>query len=326
MTDTFERGGTMRTTRNAVLAVAVAGLLAGTAACGSDDGNGGGSANGDGNGGQGAIGGASEALQAAAAATQDATSAEFEGVTRMPDEAGGEMTMTGAMSWADELVMDMTMAGGELAADPTAPDEVEVRWLDNVMFMNMGDEFAADFDGRTWMKMDLLALAEETGDPAAADALSFGLEDANQDPAQQMALLLQSPDIEHVGEDTVDGVPVQHYQGTISIEDALESGGGAEGLSEEERQELADTMREMGTEAYDLDVWVDENDLPVQIHQSYDSDMGPVETEMNYRNYGTDVSVEAPEESSVVDVLELLRMFEGEMEEMEMAPGEQPEM
>jgi hypothetical protein len=156
-------------------------------------------------------------------------------------------------------------------------------------------------------------IAEETGDEELTDTMSYGLDAANQDPARQVALLLESPDIDLVGKETLDGEPVDHYEGTITVEDALASGGGADLLTEEQRQEVTDAMREQGIDSYDIDVWVDENDFPVRIRQSYDTGLGPVESEMTYSNLGADVSVAAPPDGSVVDFMDLLGQLESGM-------------
>ncbi|MGK5529117.1 hypothetical protein [Streptomyces sp. URMC 129] len=296
----------MRPIRKAALGAAGVALLAATAACG--DSGSGEATDRSGEGGT-SVRAAFDAVAAAAETTQETTSARFEAVMRSPQSAGGELEMSGAMAWAPELAMDLTMTGEGLAADPSIPAELAVVWVDNVMYMNMGEEFGSEFDGRDWISLDLTALAEESGDEAVADALSFGLDEANQDPAQQLALLLESPEIEVVGEETLDGVEVTHYQGTISVEDAMESNGSADFLTEEERRQLIDVMEDQGIESYDIEVWVDENDFPVQIHQSYDTTMGPVEYEVRYSDFGSGVDVTAPPADSVVDFAELLQEF-----------------
>ncbi|WP_062207517.1 hypothetical protein [Streptomyces sp. NBRC 109706] len=293
----------MRFTLRAAAGIAGVALLAGTAACGSDDGptEGGG-------GGERSVSDAASALQAAAETTSEMTSARFEGRMSAPASAGGEMTMDGVMSWDSALVMEMAVQSEELAATPGAPQEMTIRWLDNVMYMNMGEEFAAEMEGREWLSLDLTAIAEETGDQAMVDALTMGLESTNQDPAQQMGIMLQSPGIEEVGEETLDGVETRHYQGTVTVEDAIagDSGGATATLTDAELEQLVEMMEQQGIESYDIDVWIDENDLPVRIVQSYDSNEGPIEYEMRYFDYNTDIAVEAPPADSVFDFMDLL--------------------
>jgi hypothetical protein len=217
--------------------------------------------------------------------------------------------MSGTMAWAPETVMDVTVSGGGLGLAGT-PREAHALWSGGVMYLDMGAEFGAAFDGRSWMRLDPAALAGETGDQALADALSFGLDDADRDPAGQMALLLQSPEIAFRGTETRDGARLDHYEGTVSVEDALAGGDGAGLLTEAERQEVAAAMREQGIDGYHLDVWLDGNDFPVEIHQAYATDQGPVEYRVRYDDLGADVSVTPPAASATVDFLELLSRFE----------------
>ncbi|SOD61871.1 hypothetical protein SAMN06297387_10441 [Streptomyces zhaozhouensis] len=301
----------MRFAYRIVTGVAGVALLAGTAACGGDEkeeSSHGGDSRSDG-GGDGA--GTVEALQAAAENTADVRSARFEGEMNAPEAAGGQMTLEGVMSWDPTLTMEMTTSGGELASTPGAPEEVAVRWIDDVMYMHMGPEFGAEMDGREWLSMDLNAVAEiagEAGDPAMADAMTMGLESTNQNPAQQMGLLLNSPGIEEVGEETLNGVETRHYAGTVTIEDAVagDQGGVTELLTEEEVEQLVAAMEQQGIESYDIDVWIDGDDMPVQVRQSYDTVEGPVEYEVRYSDFNTDVSVDAPPADAVLDFMELL--------------------
>jgi hypothetical protein len=297
--------GDMGTIRRISVGVAAAALLAGTAACGSEETD----DRSQGSGGENTSARAAfEALSAAAESTENVTSADFEGVTRSPDTMGGEVEITGSMSWESTLVMEMSMTGEQFTADPSVPSVIDVVWLDGVMYMDMGEEFAAETGGRNWMRMDLMAIAEASGDQDTADTLSYGLSESNQDPAQQVALLLQSPEIEHVGQETLDGATVDHYQGTISVEDALNANSDA--LTDEERETIVGFMESQGIDSYDIEVWLDENDFPIQIHQSYETALGPVESEMRYSNLGTEVSVTEPPADAVVDWLDLLEQLE----------------
>lgn len=300
----------MRPTGTTVGRVALTGaaalLLAGTAACGGSEGS---------DGQQGRFGAEpaarpAQALAAAAQTTREITSAEFEAVTRAPARAGGEVSMTGSLSWEDGLAMDVTVdpeGAGPVGGVVGMPDEVSVVWLDGVMYMDMGEDFAAAFGGREWMRLDLADIADATGDEGLTASMSLGLDEANQDPARQLGLLLESPDIDFVGEETVEGTPVDHYQGTITVEDALAAADGeAELLSEEERRRIVETMRDQGIDSYDIDVWVTEDDFPLRIRSAYDTSLGTVESEVTYRNLGTEVAVSPPPADSTVDFLDLV--------------------
>lgn len=304
-------GEKMRPVRKALLGMATAVLLVGTAACGgSDSGTSdakGNEGSGDDKGGSGTSArSAFEALTAAARSTEEITSADVVSVTQ---QAGTETSMSGSLSWADGLEMTAVMTNEEFGAAAGGPGEIEVVWVDGVMYMNLGEEFATETDGRPWMAMDLAGLLEEAGEDALGSVLSSTMDQGAQSPADQVAMLLESEDVEWVAEEELDGATVNHYAGTLAMEDVFELQGTFEGLSEEERASLLDLLAEQGTEFYELDVWVNEDDFPVKVSQSYDTDMGPFAQETTYSNFGTEVNAEAPPADEVVDFLEMMQMM-----------------
>ncbi|MGW3296352.1 hypothetical protein ACWC9S_20525 [Streptomyces xiamenensis] len=301
----------MRPVRKALLGMATAVLLAGTAACGGSDS---GTSDARGNEGSGddrsgsdtSARSAFEALTAAAQSTEEITSADVVSVTQ---QAGTETSMSGSLSWADGLEMTAVMTNDMFGAAAGGPGEIEVVWVDGVMYMNLGEEFATETDGRSWMAMDLAALLEEAGEDALGSVLSSTMDQGAQSPADQVAMLLESEDVEWVAEEELDGATVNHYAGTLAMEDIFELQGTFEGLGEEERAALLDLLAEQGTEFYELDVWVNEDDFPVKVSQSYDTEMGPFAQETTYSNFGTEVNAEAPPADEVVDFLEMMQMM-----------------
>ncbi|MFI9464868.1 hypothetical protein [Streptomyces xiamenensis] len=301
----------MRPVRKALLGMATAVLLAGTAACGGSDS---GTSDARGNEGSGddrsgsdtSARSAFEALTAAAQSTEEITSADVVSVTQ---QAGTETSMSGSLSWADGLEMTAVMTNDMFGAAAGGPGEIEVVWVDGVMYMNLGEEFATETDGRSWMAMDLAGLLEEAGEDALGSVLSSTMDQGAQSPADQVAMLLESEDVEWVAEEELDGATVNHYAGTLAMEDVFELQGTFEGLGEEERAALLDLLAEQGTEFYELDVWVNEDDFPVKVSQSYDTEMGPFAQETTYSNFGTEVNAEAPPADEVVDFLEMMQMM-----------------
>ncbi|MCK1814008.1 hypothetical protein N0X72_11680 [Streptomyces carpaticus] len=298
----------MRPVRKALLGVATAALLAGTAACSSDSG----SSDAKGNGGDSEAGSgtsarsAFEALTAAARTTDEITSADVVSVSR---QGGTEAVLDGSLSWADGVEMTAVMTGDEFGSALGGSGEIDVVWVDGVMYMNLGPQFAAESDGRPWMSMDMVALMEEAGEEGLGAALSTSMDQGAQSPAEQMAMLLESDDVEWIGEEELDGATVNHYKGTLAIEEVYELQGTFDGLSEEERASLLDLLSEQGTEVYELEVWLNEDDFPVKVSQSYDTAMGPAEQETTYSNFGTEVNAEAPPADEVIDFVELMQML-----------------
>ncbi|MGW8667039.1 hypothetical protein [Streptomyces niveus] len=251
-----------------------------------------------------------EVLTAAYEKTAAAKSAKVSMTMSMPQgmagaAGGGDMEMAGVMGW-DPMMMDMTVTGSMMQAEPDAPDEIRMLWVKNAMYMDMGAEAAKDMDGKRWMKLDLAAAAEASGDPAVTKELTGGMENMNQDPAQQLALLLDSPNVKHVGSEKVDGVEARHYKGTLTVDEMLESNEGLDVLSAKERKDLLASIEKSGIKGYDTEVWVNEDDYPVKMIVGMDTPQGEVKISANYSDYGAKASVETPPAADTVDLFEML--------------------
>ncbi|WP_037783856.1 DUF6612 family protein [Streptomyces niveus] len=251
-----------------------------------------------------------EVLTAAYEKTAAAKSAKVSMTMSMPQgmagaAGGGDVEMSGVMGW-DPMVMDMTMTGSMMQAEPDAPDEIRMLWVKNAMYMDMGAEAAKDMDGKRWMKLDLAAAAEASGDPAAMKELTGGMENMNQDPGQQLALLLDSPNVKHVGSEKIDGAEAQHYKGTLTVAEMLESNEGLDVLSAKERKDLLATIEKSGIEGYDIEVWVNEDDYPVKMNVGMDTPQGEMKISANYSDYGAKASVQTPPAGDTVDLFEML--------------------
>ncbi|CAM5249077.1 hypothetical protein [Streptomyces aurantiogriseus] len=289
-----ERGIVRRRTAGATGAAL---LLAGAVACGGEGGRA-----------QGTERTALQVLTAAYEKTAEAKSARVHMTMSMPAsmDGGGDMTMSGIMGW-DPTVMDMTAEGSALASDPDAPDRMRIIWRDNVMYMDGGEDAAREMDGKRWMKLDLGAAAKEAGDEQVAKQLSGGLADMNQDPTQQLAMLLESPNLKHVGSEKIDGVEARHYKGTLTVEEMMGTNKSLEMLDADEREKLLDNIEKSGIKGYDTEVWVNDDDLPVRMDVGIDSPQGAIEMSMTMSDYGAEADVYVPPASETVDLMEMFK-------------------
>ncbi|MFI2370536.1 hypothetical protein [Streptomyces sp. NPDC018833] len=240
--------------------------------------------------------------------TAEAKSAKVQMTLSMPAgaEGGGDMEMTGVMGW-DPTMMDMTMKGEAFQSAPDSPEQMRMVWLDNVMYMDVGAERAAEMDGKRWMKMDLGAIAEMSGDKALQKQMTGGLENMNQDPAQQLAILLDSPNLKHVGAEKIDGVATQHYKGSLTVAEMMDANKALDVLSDKERKDLLAGVEKSGIESYDIEVWVNEDGYPARMDVGMDTPQGAVKMVADYSDYGAKASVQAPPASETVDLMEMLK-------------------
>ena len=254
-----------------------------------------------------------EVLQAAFKNTSEAKSSKVRMTMEMPagPMGGGSMEMSGVQGW-DPAVMDVTLKGSALTeGSPDAPEQSRMIMLDGVMYVDMGAESAAEMDGKRWMKMDFGAMAEATGDPAVQKQMTGGLENMNQDPAKQLAMLLGSKSLKHVGPEKVDGVPTQHYKGTLSIEEMLDANKALDGVfTGEEREQLVANMKKSGLKGYDTEVWVNEDDYPAKMTVGMQMSEGTMKMTAHYSDYGAAAEVKAPAASETVDFMKMLQDLE----------------
>ncbi|WP_371101170.1 hypothetical protein [Streptomyces sp. PU_AKi4] len=251
-------------------------------------------------------------LQAAFKNTSEAKSSKVRMTMTMPAgvDGGGTVELSGVQGW-DPAVMDVTMKGSALAAgDPDAPERIRMIMLDNAMYMDMGAKQAAEMDGKRWMKMDFAAIAEASGDAEIQKQMTSGLENMNQDPAQQLALLLESPNLKHIGPEKVDGVQTQRYKGTLSFDEMVDANESFDLLSEEEREELTANVKKAGLKGYDTEVWVNEDNYPVKMVVGMKMPQGTMNMTANYSDYGAKAEVEAPPAAETFDLMEMLKELE----------------
>ncbi|MFJ4920042.1 hypothetical protein [Streptomyces sp. NPDC088725] len=251
-----------------------------------------------------------DVITAAYKKTAAAKSAKVRMNMTVPGEADNTMEMTGTMGW-DPMVMDITMDGSALQGEPDAPKAVRVVWIDNAMYMDLGAAAAKDMDGKRWMKFDLDAEAAGKGNGAAKGgpemkALTGGLDDMNQDPAQQLALLLESPSLKHVGSEKVDGVQADHYKGRFTVDEMIKSNKSFDVLSPEERKKMLDGLKKAGVTSYDTEVWVNSDSYPVRMDTRMSTTEGEITASIHYSDYGVKAAVSAPPKNETVDLMEML--------------------
>ncbi|MEU6623579.1 hypothetical protein ABZ926_22790 [Streptomyces litmocidini] len=219
----------------------------------------------------------------------------------------GTVEMTGTQGW-NPAVMDFTMKGSMLSAGkPGGPEQMHVIMLDQAMYMDMGAEQAAGMDGKRWLKLDLKAVAEASGDKALQKQMTGGLDNMNQDPSQQLALLLDSPDLKHVGAEKVNGMETQHYRGTLTFEQMLKANESSKLLSKEDHDKLIANVRKAGLKGYDTELWVTEDGYPARMNLGMTMAQGTMQIRADYSDYGTKVAVQAPPAKETVDLFEALK-------------------
>lgn len=243
-------------------------------------------------------------MTAAAKKTDEAQSAKFTMTISVAGEPG-KMTAKGAMSWGETPAMDMTMSGSGAMAEGMS-GEFRIIRIGSTMYMDMGAENAMA-DGKRWMKIDMEAAAKASGNKALQEKLTSQMQETRQSPAEQMNMMLASPEIHLVGKEKVDGVPARHYRGSMTLDQILDAQKGKNKIDPAERQKLVDSMKKQGVDSADIDVWVNSDDLPVRIDVAMDAKEGTTKVSEHLSDYGADVSPKAPPADKTFDLQKMLQ-------------------
>ncbi|GHE47837.1 hypothetical protein CP980_13990 [Streptomyces vinaceus] len=258
-------------------------------------------------------GSATEALTAAYKKTSAAKSAKVRMTMKMSGGLGGEnIEMTGVQGW-DPQVMDITMKGG---LGQAGVDSMRMVMSKDVMYMEMPADspMSAGMDGKRWMKLDMKAAAEASGDAevlkkfgGAGGMGGMSGMDQNQDPAKQLALLLASPNVKLVGSEKVEGADAQHYKGTLTFEEMLAANEGSKALPEADRAKLTEAMKKAGIKGYDMDVWVNKDGYPARMKVAIGTPQGSLDLDASYSDYATTATVQTPPENETLDLFAMLK-------------------
>ncbi|WJV46813.1 hypothetical protein [Streptomyces flavofungini] len=289
------------TVRRVALAVAVAATLTGgVTACGSSDDSGGSDkAKGSDKGGLSVS--PIAALRTIESTTDKADSAKVESETTM----GSVMSMKakGALGWADGLTGNMTITytGGQMAETMrrAGTTSMEARYLPEAYYAKMGEQFAAQADGKHWVKYAYDDLERIGGGSGAymKDAMQ------NSTPHQSVKMLLASGDVKKVGEEKVRGVDTTHYSGTVNVAELAER---SSGLSESQLADMKKQLEQAGITTETIDIWVNDENLLVKKTERGEMKTGRLSATAYYSDYGTEVSAEEPPADDTADFKDLM--------------------
>jgi hypothetical protein len=205
---------------------------------------------------------------------------------------------------------EMTMDMGELLSRAGVGGDGTFKLVmleeggDHVVYMNMAG-LLSSFGlggGKTWMKMNLEQTMANAG---LGDAAKNLLGASNQNPAQALEMLKKVADVTKVGEETVDGTRTTHYRATIDVKDALEKAG----LPASSVQEI--TSSGMSAQV-PVEVWVGDDDglvrrMTIDYGSAAAGQAFSGQLTMTLRDWGSDVSVEAPPADQVFDLGTVLK-------------------
>jgi hypothetical protein len=177
---------------------------------------------------------------------------------------------------------------------------MQMIYLDKVIYMKNA-QLSQATGGKPWLKMDLTNPARQAG--LDLDTLLNQSQQTN--PAEQTKMLTASKDVREVGEETVNGVKTTHYQGTMTVQEALAK------VDPKLRTELEKTYREVGGQKINFDLWADGEQLPRKLTTKIPTREGTLTMTIVYLDYGKTVNVNPPPAEQTGDFRGLNRTGNG---------------
>jgi hypothetical protein len=231
--------------------------------------------------------------------TTAAKSAKVEAETKI---AGSDMTMKGAISWANGLTGNLTVdtSGGSAgqAVSKVGAGQMQIRYLPDAMYINMGSQMASMLQGKHWMSYKYDDLAKLAG--GSGSALKDSLK--NADPMAQVRSLIASGKVQKIGEETVDGVATTHYAGDVSAADITATNG----LSAADVAAVKQQMQTAGISTEHIELWINADHLPAKETVSANTNAGSFTMTAKYSDYGVPVSVQPPAASDTFDASQMM--------------------
>ena len=235
-----------------------------------------------------------DAIVLAASKTNDAGTYKAD-ITGTMELAGQSMDMsaTGAFDGAQkqgQMSYTMTLNGQDI--------DMDMVFDFPVIYMHFPPEIGALPGGKTWVKMDLEKLGQQSG-------LDLGqlMQAGQSDPSQGLDYLRGVSDVQAVGDEDVRGVSTTHYTGVVDLQ--------ALGAKDPELKKQIDQLVEQsGIERVPVEVWIDDEGFVRRMKETLEGNSSGLQMNMTMTtdlyDFGTDVSVEEPPADEVVDFSQLM--------------------
>lgn len=232
-------------------------------------------------------------LQAAAQGAVAASTVHYEMTVSMG--SFGATTMSGAIdNEAQIMTMSMDMAGFLGGAETESIDTI-IDIGNGKMYMSNSGEFGFP-GGKPWLGFDLLGFAEMSGMSLEELQSEF-----SANPFDVAYLFDGADEVVEVGDDTIDGEPVKHYQVTVDLLAALE----ANPSLVQDQLDAEMLWDDVGGELV-YDVWVTEGNELRRMSFSMDTLGEQMVVDMKVTEVGSPVDVVIPAPDEVEDMTELL--------------------
>ena len=225
-----------------------------------------------------------------------------EAITSAHYRMTGTVPGAGKISAEAEMAMKPLAMSMKMTSSQADVGQVELRLVDNAVYVDGGAQAAKEMDGKHWLKFDMSALG---GAEQALNTDQFG--QANQNPAQESTFLTSSKKVKKVGTETVGGVSTTHYAGTLTLDDLRASLKDQDKAFREQREKSIEQYEKMGATTISMDMWVDGADQTKQFRMRSDTDKGQLDATITFLDFNKPVKVAVPPAKETADLAEMMK-------------------
>ncbi|WP_208026484.1 LppX_LprAFG lipoprotein [Streptomyces sp. Tu 3180] len=200
------------------------------------------------------------------------------------------------------MSMQMTTAGqGE-------DGRLEIRFVDEVMYVGGSAVAPEKLDGRSWYRADPAVWGRGAVDNDSHGVLPSQLEG---NPAVQSTLLTGSKDLRKKGTETIDGTRTTHYRGTVTSSGLRAArGAAADQATQERRIESLDQFIALHIDdTLTMDLWIDDDNHTKRFRMrgdAYDARGGaggePLDLTITFLDVNQPVTIAAPPSEDTADI------------------------
>ncbi|MFF3929605.1 hypothetical protein [Streptomyces hirsutus] len=249
------------------------------------------------------------AVAEAATNSEDITSLHYRVTGTVPEK--GRLEAEASMN-AEPLTMSMKMT----AADQGEDGRLEIRFVDEVMYVGGSAIHSEELDGKSWFSADPAVWGH-----GAVDNRSYGIlpRQIEGNPAVQSTILTASKDVRRIGTETIDDTRTTHYRGTVTGNGISAARNAAANRAARERQidnlDQFMALRIDGT--LTMDLWIGDDNHTKQFRMRGDTfaaqdgtegkpleltDGDPLDLTITFLDVNQPVTVEAPPSEDTADL------------------------
>lgn len=200
--------------------------------------------------------------------------------------SGAELTFNGAFR-VDEQGLDVRIEG-----IPGEQGELTGLLLDGALYLSGSDLGLPE--GKTWLK-----ISEDDAATSPEFAALFQTLGQSADPQQNLGILAAATSLQFVRSETRDGVELARYEGGVDVAEAS-----ARDLPESIKGQI-EAMSDGGVDTVEFVILVDKDNLLHRFETGARLGEQQVVAEADYRDWGRDVTIDAPDPAAVVTISEL---------------------